>query len=87
MRLLCLPREKTQWNKGGLAEIMVDKIIIVIMIQTIIHFSDYEQSLKVVMGNNQLNTAQKLVASYMPITFLFFLNPKNLKQLHIGRVD
>lgn len=33
-----------QWNKGGLAEIVVDKIIIIILIDTIIPFYDYEQS-------------------------------------------
>lgn len=31
-----------QWNKDGLAEIVVDKIIL--MIYTIIIFHDYEQS-------------------------------------------
>lgn len=70
MRLLCLPRENTLWNKGGLAEMVVDKDIL--LIYAITHFHNFEQS-QIAIGTNQLNTAKSKLLVVCQSLF-FFLN-------------
>lgn len=87
MRLLCLPRENTLWNKGGLAEMVVDKDIL--LIYAITHFHNFEQS-QIAIGTNQLNTAKsKLLVVCQSLFFFFKHKPTKAskKLLHMRRVE
>lgn len=75
-----------EWNKGGLAEIVVDKVMLMLYAITRFHHSEQSQiaigyQLTNRLPNNQpTKYCQKQVASCVPITFFLNTNqPKHPK--------